>query len=98
MFTAFFLLACTLGEGEINSKLVFVKVSRKIDLASQLAKFETSISLENGGDSSVSFFYFAIEPSLLDKLAYVGITVSAFRYICDLQFGRKLCGMMVTFS
>ena len=52
VFTAFTLLTCTLGKDEINSKLVFSEVSRKIDLASQLAKIETSLTIENEGDST----------------------------------------------
>lgn len=73
---ALLLASCTLGKDDFNSKLVISEVSRKIDLSTQLAKVSTSVTLENGGDSSVGYFHLAIEPSLVDKLAYVGVTVS----------------------
>ena len=88
VFTAFTFLTCILGKDEINSKLVFSDVSRKIDLASQLAKCETSITLENEGDSTIKLFFFAVEPSLVDKLAYVGVSVSIFIYNCAKTLGR----------
>ena len=47
-----------------------------MDLSTQLAKVSTSVTLENAGDSSVGYFHLAIEPSLVDKLAFVGVTVS----------------------
>lgn len=73
---ALLLTSCTLGKDDFNSKLVINEVSRKIDLSTQLAKVSTSVTLENAGDSSVGYFHLAIEPSLVDKLAFVGVTVS----------------------
>lgn len=73
---ALLLASCTLGKDDFNSKLVISEVSRKIDLSTQLAKVSTSVTLENAGDSSVGYFHLAIEPSLVDKLAFVGVTVS----------------------
>jgi len=74
--TALLLASCILGKDDFNSKLVINEVSRKIDLSTQLAKVSTSVTLENAGDSSVGYFHLAIEPSLVDKLAFVGVTVS----------------------
>lgn len=71
---ALLLASCTLGKDDFNSKLVISEVSRKIDLSTQLAKVSTSVTLENVGDSSVGYFHLAIEPSLVDKLAFVGVT------------------------
>ena len=68
----------TLGKNDVNAKLVISEVSRKIDLSTQLTKISTSLTIENGGDSSTGFFHLAIEPSLVDKLAFVGATVSSF--------------------
>lgn len=68
----------TLGKNDVNAKLVISEVSRKIDLSTQLTKISTSLTIENGGDSSTGFFHLAIEPSLVDKLAFVGATVSFF--------------------
>ena len=73
---ALLLASCTLGKDDFNSKLVISEVSRKIDLSTQLAKVSTSVTLENAGDSSIGYFHLAIEPSLVDKLAYVGVMVS----------------------
>lgn len=64
----------TLGKNDVNPKLVISEVSRKIDLSTQLTKISTSLTIENGGDSSTGFFHLAIEPSLVDKLAFVGAT------------------------
>ncbi|KAJ7382174.1 hypothetical protein OS493_036607 [Desmophyllum pertusum] len=71
---ALLLASCTLGKDDFNSKLVISEVSRKIDLSTQLTKLSTSVTLENGGDSSTEHFHLAIEPSLVDKLAFVGVT------------------------
>ena len=73
---ALLLASCTLGKDDFNSKVVISEVSRKIDLSTQLTKVSTSVTLENAGDSSTSHFHLAIEPSLVDKLAFVGVTVS----------------------
>lgn len=73
---ALLLASCTLGKDDFNSKLVISEVSRKIDLSTQLTKLSTSVTLENGGDSSTEHFHLSIEPSLVDKLAFVGVTVS----------------------
>lgn len=73
---ALLLASSILGKDDINSKLVISEVSRKIDLSTQLTKVSTSLTLENGGDSSTGFFHLAIEPPLEDKLAFVGVTVS----------------------
>lgn len=73
---ALLLASCTLGKDDFNSKLVLSEVSRKIDLSTQLTKVSTSVTLENAGDSSVGHFHLAIEPSLVDKLAFVGVAVS----------------------
>jgi len=73
---ALLLASCILGKDDFNSKLVISEVSRKMDLSTQLAKVSTSVTLENAGDSSVGYFHLAIEPSLVDKLAFVGVTVS----------------------
>lgn len=71
---ALLLASFTLGKDDFNSKLVISEVSRKIDLSTQLAKVSTSLTIENGGDSATGYFHLAIEPSLVDKLAFVGVT------------------------
>lgn len=78
MLAAFLLLSLTLVNADVDTNLIFSKVSRKIDLSSQLAKVSTSITLENAGDKAIGFFYYAIEPSLVDKVAFVSAVVSLF--------------------
>lgn len=63
----------TVGKSDFDPKLVFSEVSRKIDLSTQLAKVSTSLTIKNGGDSNTRYFYLSIEPSLVDKLSYVGV-------------------------
>ena len=65
----------TVGKSDFDPKLVFSEVSRKIDLSTQLAKVSTSLTIKNGGDSNTRYFYLSIEPSLVDKLSYVGVMV-----------------------
>ena len=72
----------------MNSKLVLKDVSRKVDLSTQLTKVSTSVTLKNGGDSSTGHFHLAIEPSLVDKLAFVGVMVSCFKVVYE--FGKRL--------
>lgn len=79
---ALLLASCILGKDDINSRLVISEVSRKIDLSTQLTKVSTFVTLENGGDSATGHFHLAIEPSLVDKLAFVGVTVSFPQLIC----------------
>lgn len=76
VLAALLLTPCVLGKASINPKLTLTKVSRKIDLSTQLAKVSSSVTLKNEGDSSSSYFLLAIEPSLFDKLAYASMTVS----------------------
>jgi len=96
---ALLLASCTLGKDDFNSKLVISEVSRKIDLSTQLAKVSTSVTLENAGDSSVGYFHLAIEPSLVDKLAFVGVTVSFYLkiFINTLPIGR-VCPCVIIFQ
>jgi oligosaccharyltransferase complex subunit alpha (ribophorin I) len=78
MLAAFLLLSFTLVNADVNPNLIYSKVSRKIDLTSQLAKVSTTITLENVGDKAIGFFYYAIEPSAMDKVAYISAMVSLF--------------------
>ena len=78
VLAALLLASFSLAKNDVNPKLVISEVSRKIDLSTQLTKISTSLTIENGGDSSTGFFHLTIEPSLVDKLAFVGATVSSF--------------------
>lgn len=78
---ALLLASCILGKDDFDSRLVISEVSRKIDLSTQLTKVSTSLTLENEGDSAVGHFHLVIEPALVDKLAFVGVTVSFLKLI-----------------
>ena len=94
---ALLLASFTLGKDDINSKLVISEVSRKIDLSTQLAKVSTSLTIENGGDSSTGYFHLAIEPALVDKLAFVGVTVSFLSaFVVHIESGCYMCDCVST--
>ncbi|PSN53126.1 Dolichyl-diphosphooligosaccharide--protein glycosyltransferase subunit 1 [Blattella germanica] len=56
----------------INPDIVIKNVDRSIDLASQLAKVSHKITLQNNGKGAVKSFLFAAEPTVKDKLSYIG--------------------------
>ncbi|GAB6022985.1 hypothetical protein CHUAL_007080 [Chamberlinius hualienensis] len=60
----------------INKDLIVKNVERNIDIASQLVKINTKITLENTGKSPVNHFLFAVESPAEKKLAYIGATKS----------------------
>jgi len=59
-----------------SKDLLVTTVDRTIDVASQLVKINTKLTLSNGGQSSLKFFHLAIEDGAQDKLSYIGATVS----------------------
>lgn len=52
------------------------KVSRIIDISSQLVKIKTSIHIENVGSQPVTSYIVAIEPSSQDSLSYIDVTLN----------------------
>lgn len=82
MFFTFFLLFLTLANADVNPDLIYSKVSRKIDLTSQVAKVSTTITLENAGSKATGNFLYAMDPSLADKLAFIAVTVSSMNMSC----------------
>ena len=54
-----------------DATLINEEVSREIDLKSHLVKITTTITLKNGGDSAVSSFQFAVDPSHASELAHI---------------------------
>ena len=59
----------------INAELVVSKAERTIDLASQLVKITTHLTVHNGG-SSVREVNVAVENSQSKYLAYIEVSVS----------------------
>jgi len=62
-------------EAYINAELVVSKAERSIDLASQLVKVTTQLTLQNGG-SPVSEVNVAVEDKQSKYLAYIEVSVS----------------------
>lgn len=61
--------------GNSHSEIVNSKVSRNIDIASQLVKVLIQQTLENTGKSPVSSFYYALEPNTKPNLSFIGASV-----------------------
>ncbi|KAI8504255.1 PREDICTED: dolichyl-diphosphooligosaccharide--protein glycosyltransferase subunit 1-like [Branchiostoma belcheri] len=74
IFGALLASCCTANQGAIGGDLVNSAVNRQIDLTSQLAKFTTTITLENAGKTATTSFVLAIDPSLRDRLSFIGAT------------------------
>jgi len=89
MLAAFFLLFLTLANADVNPNLIYSKVSRKIDLTSQLAKVSTTITLENAGDKPTGVFHYAMDPSLVDKVAFISASAKPENDDEDAQLKMK---------
>lgn len=75
-----FLLLLTLtfcSSSSINDKLVVSKVSRTIDVSTQLVKVSLELSLENTDSAEVNFFLLSIDPNYIGHLAYVGASIKS---------------------
>lgn len=64
--------ASVLCTSTIDKNVVVTQVERKIDIASHLVKTYTSITFENKGSSSVRSFLFVVDPSLKNKVSFIG--------------------------
>ena len=60
----------------VNGDLSVETVERSIDIASQLVKITTKLTLSNGGKGAVSGFHYGVEESAKDHISYIGATVS----------------------
>jgi len=58
-----------------DATLINEEVVREIDLKSHLVKVTTTITLKNGGDSAVSSFQFAVDPSHASELAHISASL-----------------------
>lgn len=76
------------SKSSINPDLINAKVERTVDVASQLVKISTLVTLENSGKSSAGSFVVALDSSLIDNLAFLGATVSVL--FISLFFAVKL--------
>jgi oligosaccharyltransferase complex subunit alpha (ribophorin I) len=71
-------VAGALSLDAVNKDLTVTNVDRTIDLASQLVKISTKVTLNNGGQSPVKSFHFVVDESAVDKVDFVGATVSSY--------------------
>ena len=85
-----FCLTNAFGE-YISKEIIFRKVDRKIDVASQLVKITTKLTVENIGVSqgSVPSFLYVFNKNEKENLAFIGATVSALLRILNLKL--KFC-------
>ncbi|XP_041347808.1 dolichyl-diphosphooligosaccharide--protein glycosyltransferase subunit 1-like [Gigantopelta aegis] len=72
LWTVFVSVLCKVNEETINSNLVNSKVERKIDISTHLVKIFTTVTIENKGASSVKSVLFVTEPTLINKLSFIG--------------------------
>ena len=76
LFSALLASCCTANQGVVSSDVVINKVQRTVDLASHLPKITSSITVENGGGARLSSFLYAVDPNLIDRLSFIGASVS----------------------
>ena len=75
------LLSAVVSVDVINKDLINKKIERNIDIASQLIKIQTKITLENAGKAAAKSFLYTIERSLKANLCFLGATVILCIYI-----------------
>jgi hypothetical protein len=78
-----------LAADAVNKDLVLTNVDRSVDLASQLVKINTKLTVSNAGQSPVKAFHFTLEESVVDKVAFIGATVitSTVFHFLDNKYG-----------
>ena len=60
----------------INKDVTISEVKRTVDLTTQLPKIVSSVTIANTGSKELPSFVYTIEPSLSEKLAFIGAVVS----------------------
>ena len=69
------LLVAARGADEVSGNVLLSRVARVLDLTTHLVKQKASITVENGGEGPLRSFLYTVEPSLANKLAYIGAQV-----------------------
>ena len=59
----------------VNADVIVDSVDRSIDIASQLVKINTKLTLTNNGKGAISGFHYGLEEAAKAKLAFIGATV-----------------------
>ena len=89
----------------LNKDLTLTNVDRTMDMASQLVKMSSKLTVNNGGSSPVKSFHYTVDENVVDKVAFIGATVSlsftcqsSKRYLKDKkQIKPRLIGETVYF-
>ena len=59
----------------VNADVVVDSAERTIDVASQLVKMTTKLTLSNNGKGAITGFHYGLEESVKSKLVFIGATV-----------------------
>lgn len=59
----------------VNAEIAIDSAERSIDIASQLVKINTKLTLTNNGKGAITGFHFGLEEFAKEKLAFIGATV-----------------------
>ena len=62
----------------VSKDIIVTNVDRSIDLASQLVKISSKLTVSNVGQSPIKSIHFTVDESAADKVAFVGATVIKF--------------------
>ena len=74
-FLSLLLVSLSCAADEVSRDVVLSYVSRDLDLTTHLVKERISLTVENGGESSLRWFLYTVDPSISSKLAYIGAQV-----------------------
>ena len=58
--------------------IMITSAERSIDIASQLVKINTKLTLSNEGQSTLKVFHYTVEEEAFGKVSYIGASVSSF--------------------
>merc|ERR1712156_1230430 len=61
----------------VNADVIVDSVDRTIDIASQLVKINTKVTLTNNGKGAITGFHYGMEEAAKAKLAFIGATVGS---------------------
>lgn len=77
LLPCFVSVLCKVTQDTIDQSIVVTQVERKIDITSHVVKTYTSITIENKGSSTVRSFLYVVDPTLKNKLSFIGAVVSS---------------------
>lgn len=73
LFLPYFVsVLCKVNQDTIDKNIVVTQVERKIDIVSHIVKTYTSITIENKGSSTIRSFLYVVDPSLKNKVSFIG--------------------------